>query len=98
MLDPKGFLKKDLDQAVKLHDWFNYCISRTDVELGKGRFHEVKRLLKSAADSADTLESLKNNKLFADLKQEVDRQKQAYGVLEENDRQGIVDKILKWRK
>lgn len=99
MLNPKGFLKKDLDQAVKLHDWFCYHVNRADVELGKGRFHDAKDSLRKAIKAVDRLDSIKKDKLLLDLQNEIDRQKEIQDrVKEENDRQSIVDKILRWRR
>lgn len=85
MLNPKGFLKKDLDQAVRLHDCFNYYINRVDELMGKGQFYEVRRRLEEAIKISHSLESLKHDKLLHDLKHQIDQQ-------------GIVEKTLRWRK
>lgn len=85
MLNPKGFLKKDLDQAVRLHDCFNYHVNRVDELMGKGQFFEVRRQLEEAIKITHSLETLKNDKLIHDLKWEVDQQ-------------NIVEKSLRWRR
>ena len=97
-LNPKGFLKKDLDRAVRLHDCISYYLTRADVLMGKGQFHEMKENLKKVISMADHLETLKNDKLLNDLMQEVEKQKRAERGLKENDQQKIVDKILSWKR
>lgn len=92
MLNPKAFLKKDLDEAVRLHDQTDYHIRQVDTLTGRGSFTEAQQRLRLAIALLGRLEDLKDDKLLDDMAK-------ILSVAEENDRQGIVDKVLsKWRR
>lgn len=85
MLNPKDYQRKDLDQAVRLYDFFVYCVEQADTSIGKGHFYKARRYLEEAIKMTHSLESLKDEKLLHDLKHEVDQQ-------------NIVEKMLRWRR
>lgn len=92
MLNPKGFLKKDLDQAIKFYDRFNYYLNKADDFIGKDNFFEARRQLEQAIEMTHSLESLKKDKFLYDLKKEIDRQNQ-------DDQESVVKKLLSnWKK